>query len=65
MKRLTHTEWQLLAKEEEYLLKEHLKLVTSGHHEESRYDKQMKEIARLKKGESTCLDCTLGRNLPH
>jgi len=61
MKRLTHKEWQAVVKKEENLLQEYLNGATS----EVDHKATIARLERLKKGGSTCLDCTLGRNLPH
>ena len=61
MKTLTHNEWQAVIKKEEVLLQEHLNGATS----EEEHLKTIARLERLKKGGTTCLDCTLGRNLPH
>ena len=63
MKKLTHDEWQLLVKKEKELLKERLE--TIGEPENNKYEAAISELEKIKKGGSTCLDCTLGRSLPH
>jgi len=62
MKKLTHDEWQAVVKKEASLLQEYLNGATS---DSNHYDKNMAKLEQLKKGGSTCLDCTLGRSLPH
>ena len=61
MKKLTHDEWQAVVKKEASLLQEYLNGVTSTRD----YEFDMTKLEQLKKGGSTCLDCTLGRSLPH
>jgi hypothetical protein len=60
-KKLTHDEWQLVLKRERELLQE---LIVTSKKPEDVTALQL-EFAQLKKGGSTCLDCTLGRSLPH
>jgi len=71
MKKLSHDEWQAVVKKEKDLLKEHLNRVTSPRQSSGKttamnaLKKELEELEKLKKGGSTCLDCTLGRSLPH